>query len=273
MTVKIEVLDPQTESPSTLRALAHLFNVIAADKDGGKPIGEIGTLAYKVEIDTADAEAALNRLEGNASKLSDQGTPAAPSASTGSTPPPPPPAASAPGAENGSDVGTLDKNGLPWDERIHSSSKNMNADGTWRYLRGGDATVRAQVEAELRAAMGNGASSETPPPPPAVATTSNSAPAGAGDVPPPPPPPVPAPGADVPPPPPPVAAPAAEQGDEAITMQMAFKRAGQLSPEVRSECLELIGLKAMGEFVTGSKTDETLPQRLWDAIVAITGEE
>lgn len=56
-------------------------------------------------------------------------------------------------------------------------------------------------------------------------------------------------------------------------MQMAFKRAGQLSPEVRSECLELIGLKAMGEFVTGSKTDETLPQRLWDAIVAITGEE
>ena len=270
MTVKIEVLDPQTESPCTLRALAHLFNVLAADKAGDKMPG----------TSISRAEEALNRLEGNAPKLSDQGTPAAPSASTGSTPPPPPPAASAPGGESGSDVGTLDKNGLPWDERIHSSSKNMNTDGTWRYLRVSNVTdkpafevLKAQVEAELRAAMGNGASSETPPPPPAVATTSNSAPAGAGDVPPPPPPPVPAPGADVPPPPPPVAEPAAEQGDEVITMQMAFKRAGQLSPEVRSECLELIGLKAMGEFVTGSKTDETLPQRLWDAIVAITGEE
>ncbi len=48
----------------------------------------------------------------------------------------------------------FDKNGLPWDARIHSSSKGINADGTWRRRKGiDDATVQA-VEAELRARGG-----------------------------------------------------------------------------------------------------------------------
>lgn len=52
------------------------------------------------------------------------------------------------------DASTLDKKGLPWDSRIHSTAKSFNADGTWKYLRGIDREVLVpQVEAELRAAM------------------------------------------------------------------------------------------------------------------------
>lgn len=43
-----------------------------------------------------------------------------------------------------------DAAGLPWDERIHASSKALNADGTWRRKRGVDETTVARVEAELR---------------------------------------------------------------------------------------------------------------------------
>lgn len=47
-----------------------------------------------------------------------------------------------------------DSKGMPWDGRIHASSKNKVADGTWRYKRGCDDAVIAQIEAELRATMG-----------------------------------------------------------------------------------------------------------------------
>lgn len=48
-----------------------------------------------------------------------------------------------------------DARGLPWDHRIHSSSKNKNANGTWRAKKGmndGGELVR-KVEAELMQAM------------------------------------------------------------------------------------------------------------------------
>lgn len=45
----------------------------------------------------------------------------------------------------------LDANGLPWDKRIHSSSRAKVADGTWRYARNLDKALIATVEAELRA--------------------------------------------------------------------------------------------------------------------------
>lgn len=48
----------------------------------------------------------------------------------------------------------LDKNGLPWDERIHAGSKTKNQDGSWRYKRGVESRVVEPVEAELRAVMG-----------------------------------------------------------------------------------------------------------------------
>lgn len=70
--------------------------------------------------------------------------PTAPSAAAIAAPPTAPPAAS----------GSVerDSKGMPYDGRIHSASKNKVADGSWRYKRGCDEAVIAQVEAELRTA-------------------------------------------------------------------------------------------------------------------------
>jgi hypothetical protein len=64
-----------------------------------------------------------------------------------------------------------DKNGLPWDARIHSSSKALNADGTWRTRRGLAPGVLESVTAELKGGP-VGVPAGTPPaiplPPPPV---------------------------------------------------------------------------------------------------------
>jgi hypothetical protein len=50
--------------------------------------------------------------------------------------------------------GAVDSEGVPWDKRIHSSSKKFNSDGTWRTARNLDKAVLAQVKAELFAKRG-----------------------------------------------------------------------------------------------------------------------
>lgn len=66
----------------------------------------------------------------------------------------------------------LDKHGLPWDERIHTSSKAANADGSWRRKRGVDDATVTKVEGELRALMSiptpAPVAEVAPPPPPAA---------------------------------------------------------------------------------------------------------
>lgn len=60
----------------------------------------------------------------------------------------------------------VDSNGLPWDERIHSSSKALTEKGAWRKRKGvNDLTVTA-VEAELRARAPNVAAALAPHIPP-----------------------------------------------------------------------------------------------------------
>jgi hypothetical protein len=49
---------------------------------------------------------------------------------------------------------SLDKSGIPWDSRIHTSSRAKNADGSWRRRRGIDDAAALQVEGELKALMG-----------------------------------------------------------------------------------------------------------------------
>ena len=44
----------------------------------------------------------------------------------------------------------LDNRGMPWDKRIHASSKNRVANGNWRNKRGVDDALLAQVEAEIQ---------------------------------------------------------------------------------------------------------------------------
>lgn len=47
----------------------------------------------------------------------------------------------------------LDKEGLPWDSRIHSSSKATIADGSWKLRRGVDSTEVEKVKAQLKELM------------------------------------------------------------------------------------------------------------------------
>lgn len=90
-------------------------------------------------------------------------------ATNGSLPPPPPPAlvpAAAPGAVATTSPAPnsveLDSTGLPWDHRIHASTKTKTAKGVWTRRRGIEDSLVAEVEAQLRAAMAIPA----PPPPP-----------------------------------------------------------------------------------------------------------
>jgi hypothetical protein len=75
-------------------------------------------------------------------------------------PAPPVPTPSAAGLTNedvtaitGNAIPTTGKNGLPWDERIHSSSRAINADGTWRYRKNVPDETKQAVEAELKTLM------------------------------------------------------------------------------------------------------------------------
>lgn len=69
----------------------------------------------------------------------------------------------------------LDKNGLPWDARIHSESKARNADQTWRAKRNLAPEVKAAVEQELRQLMSHPAPPPAPPAPPLPAAASSTA--------------------------------------------------------------------------------------------------
>jgi hypothetical protein len=96
----------------------------------------------------------------------------------------------------------LDKNGLPWDERIHSSSRVKTADGSWRQKRGVDDALVATVESELKALMG------IPSPPPVAAV-----------------------------PPPPVPAPAAPAVAEAPTRQAFVSLISKASAAIQAKKL------------------------------------
>lgn len=68
--------------------------------------------------------------------------------------------------------GDLDSEGFPWDKRIHSSSKQTVADGTWRKRRNLDDAIYNSVKAELES-KGYGKKTVTPQAPqaPVVAPT------------------------------------------------------------------------------------------------------
>lgn len=74
----------------------------------------------------------------------------------------------------------LDKEGLPWDGRIHASTKTKTVEGVWKKKRNLDPSFLASVVEELKATMSAPAptASVVPPPPPPTASV----------VPPPPPP-------------------------------------------------------------------------------------
>lgn len=217
------------ELPSTLRAVALMLNSIASDRDGGKGV--------QVTVDKPTnmvVTATVSELPDNPGNAPD-----APGASDQSQIPPPPPltGATAQTDANGSST-ELDANGLPWIAEIHSTSKNKNQDGTWRYIRGGDPEVRARVEARVRAEMAARSGVQQP-----------GGEADGQDIPPPPPPLNTAPADDTPPPPPPLAQPQAEAPTAPVEMKEVFSRASKLPIDARNKALEAVGLATMAEFL------------------------
>lgn len=69
-------------------------------------------------------------------------------------PVPPVPASAVQPDEDAPSDAPFDSTGLPWDARIHSRGRSMNATGTWRSKRGVDDATVAAVVAELRAVPG-----------------------------------------------------------------------------------------------------------------------
>ena len=121
----------------------------------------------------------------------------------------------------------LDSEGLPWDSRIHSSSKAKNADGTWRIKRNSDKEFVAGVVAELKKVMAIPApTAVTSPsavePPPTVATV----------------------------PPPPVAAPAADTLAGLMDYIMERNRLGTLPMATVTHTVKAQGLGSLRDLDT-----------------------
>lgn len=96
---------------------------------GAEPRKTVGELSYKLNIDTSEATAAVERLRAATEELlmnepeidttaQQVESLAVPMGDIEEQVPP-----------------TTDSTGTPWDERIHSTSKALNADGTWRLRR------------------------------------------------------------------------------------------------------------------------------------------
>lgn len=72
----------------------------------------------------------------------------------------------------GQDTTQKDKDGLPWDARVHSTPPNMNADGLWRAKRGRTAEDYAAVKASYAPApAATPQPPAAPPAPPAMPGT------------------------------------------------------------------------------------------------------
>lgn len=153
----------------------------------------------------------------------------------------------------------LDSTGIPWDGRIHASTKTKTKPGAWTTKRNVDADLVVQVEAELRKAL---AAPAAPPPP-----TEGTAPAappppttgiqveGSAAAPPAPPPPTTSPqvgeGTPAAPPPPPEGGVA---GDTPFTVFMrmivAKQTAGTISTALTNEIAASLGLTSIRDLAT-----------------------
>lgn len=108
--------------------------------------------ATEAEIEAAHAAIDLHFQDGvNAEAGTGQPQQSTPAQTTNSTP------AQTTGLQ-------LDGDGLPWDERIHSSNKKMTDKGKWVARRNVPEATRAAVIAEIRATMGNQQPANTTPP-------------------------------------------------------------------------------------------------------------
>ena len=249
-TITLDTVEP----PDTLRALAAMLEHLATLKEavrGSAPTASDAAMArYKEWVEKQPAAGVYYEAP--------QPAPAS------VVPPPPATAASETDAEYSNRVNTAledaqaatisvpppsclgppsvpgqwDAQGYPWDERIHSSSRALLADGSWRQRRNLPSGVREQVEAELRAAGRVGpaahAAASVPPPPLAPVV-------------PPPPPPAPLAGDVLPPPPP---APAHTLGTFMPVVTRAMTEGRLTVAQIMEACQAAglpLGLNSLGE--------------------------
>jgi hypothetical protein len=164
------MIDTEVETPKNLHIIAKFLAALAGDEAGES---HINGPSDSVELIKENAVAPIDELAlfraANAVRNAPPLPPAGVALFTAPIPPVPPappvPSASIVTAPAGSTANlTLvpaavpvvnftqrDGSGIPWDERIHSSSKAVTKEGTWRYRRGLDEYVKAAVETELRA--------------------------------------------------------------------------------------------------------------------------
>lgn len=70
--------------------------------------------------------------------------------------------------ETANDESLVDSRGVPWNKKIHASSKEKNKDGTWRVRRGADKAEVMKIES---ASIQKGSPTEVAPPTPAPVIT------------------------------------------------------------------------------------------------------
>ena len=102
---------------------------------GAEPRKTVGELSYKLNIDTTEATAALERLR-TTTEEPQQAAPRMMDEPEIDTTAQQVESLAVPMGDNEEQVPpTTDSTGTPWDERIHSTSKALNVDGTWRLRR------------------------------------------------------------------------------------------------------------------------------------------
>jgi len=168
------LIDTQTDGAATLRRIAQLLMAEADAQPANSTAAPAPALSPPVEVMKADAGHASGADEDPA-KVFAAGQPHV----NNSPPPPPPPPAplnsstdAPPPPAPPVDAPKLDKQGIPWDARIHSETKGLNkSDGNWRNKRGVDKDLLEKVTAELKAqyasSPGNVPPTAAAPPPPA----------------------------------------------------------------------------------------------------------
>ena len=123
----------------------------------------------KIIIDMNTTEQQLDAMAAAIAVLRGGAPQAAPKPAGPSVPGDPVRAAPAAPAPTTSGAEELDSAGVPWDERIHASTKSQNADGTWKKRRGVDPAEVDRVTAELTTAPEAPAAEQSAPvAPPAV---------------------------------------------------------------------------------------------------------
>lgn len=181
MSIEICVKDPANTNPKELGLVVDMINYFIANNTYSgvaivyAPAAPLATEDHpSAGHEVVSPQAAFSSAEGNPAAAFADSNPAAafalPQAATGNvqavaapslpqngTPPAPSSTVQTVGANTGHASVELDKNGLPWDVRIHAKADggggSKNKDGTWRTKRGVDPALVDSVTAELRRVM------------------------------------------------------------------------------------------------------------------------